>query len=95
MYSSRTDRLYDLLVFLCPQSLLEKKRKQEREKEQREKEDTEQLLAEMRADDEKTSQEQIARANKLMLYRKGLIRDFHAAMAYSKVTKIYGLLYVL
>lgn len=31
------------------------------------------------------SEEQIARANKLSLYRKGLIKDLHSAMAFSKM----------
>ena len=41
----------------------------------------------MKAAREQRSFEAQARAKQQLLYRKGLIRDFHAAMAYSKVLK--------
>jgi hypothetical protein len=72
--------------------LLDRKRQKEREKEEGEKEATRQLLQEVTQEKRAQSEAQIARANQLMLYRKGLIRDFHSSLAYSKV---YIILYTI
>ena len=68
-------------------SLLERKRKEEKEKEENEEKEFKELDKRMKAAREQRSFEAQARAKQQLLYRKGLIRDFHAAMAYSKVLK--------
>jgi len=67
------------------ESLLARKRCQQRAKEEGELESTRQLLEEVTQEKKAASEAQIARAKQLMLYRKGLIRDFHSALAYSKM----------
>ena len=59
----------------------------EKDKKQKEMDDNMALLAEIHAEKDRTSKEELARAKRQMLYRKGLIRDFHAAMANSKMLK--------
>lgn len=66
---------------------MERKRKKEAQKLQNEADETKQLLEEVKAENDRKSEEWATRAKKLMLYRKGLIRDFHAAMANSKMLK--------
>jgi hypothetical protein len=67
------------------ESLLSRKRRKEQEKEEAERQATNQLLTEVAQEKKAQSEAQIARANQLILYRKGLIRDFHSALAYSKM----------
>jgi len=75
----------DIYLICCLQSLLDRKQRKEQEKVEAEKEETRKLVQEMEDAKKQQSAETIDRANKLMLYRKGLIRDFHGALAYSKV----------
>jgi uncharacterized protein with WD repeat len=69
------------------QSLIDKKRKAEAAKKQKELDDANRLMAEAAAEKDQSSKEELGRAKRQMLYRKGLIRDFHAAMANSKMIK--------
>lgn len=64
---------------------MDRKRQKEQAQEEAERESTRQLMAEVAQEKNLQSEAQIARADQLILYRKGLIRDFHSALAYSKV----------
>jgi len=66
---------------------LERKKEKEEQREQAEKESLEELMTSIKCGRDNHSAEQTARAKKLMLYRKGLIKDFHSAMAFSKMTQ--------
>jgi len=66
---------------------LDRKKKEQQAKETAELEFNKTMVAEMRAEKERESGEALEKAKKMMLYRKGLIKDLHSAMATSKLIK--------
>jgi len=65
--------------------LLERKKAQEEEKERAEAEGLKQLQQTIKSNRDAYSDEQTARAKKLLMYGKGLIKDFHSALGFSKM----------
>ncbi|ODN00363.1 hypothetical protein Ocin01_06329 [Orchesella cincta] len=70
---------------IIPLNLLDRKKAQEEEKERAEQEGLKQLQQTIKASRDAYSEEQTDRAKKLLLYGKGLIKDFHSALGFSKM----------